>query len=369
MTNMKNMKNMKRWSLIIVCLCAVCGMAAAQKVSNVSAEQVGKNIVVSYDLDQAATISVCYSTDGGKTYSQPVKQVTGDVGKNVSAGHKQIVWNVLNEVEKLVCSNLVFKVMAGGGNVIFTSNGVTCTVNGVSFEMVKVEGGTFTMGATSEQGIDAESDETTHLVTLSDYYIGKYEVTQELWEAVMGTTVRQQRDKANTSWSMRGEGNQYPMYYISWDECQTFIIKLNNLLSSQLGGKYFALPTEAQWEFAARGGKKSLGYKYAGSNTIDNVAWYTDNSDSRTHEVGTKSPNELGLYDMSGNVYEWCLDWYDSYSSSSQTNPTGASSGSGRVNRGGSRGSSAKNCRVSYRDSDAPSICGSGLGFRVVLIP
>lgn len=360
---MKNMKNMKRWSLIIVCLCAVCGMAVAQKVSNVSAEQVGKNIVVSYDLDKASTISVCYSTDGGKTFSQPIKQVTGDVGKNVSAGHKQIVWNVLNEVEKLVCSNLVFKVTAGGGE-IFTVNKVTAgwgeifTVNGVSFEMVKVEGGTFTMGATSEQGSDANYNEKpTHLVTLSDYYIGKYEVTQELWQAVMG----------NNPSSFKG--NTKPVENVSWDNCQSFISKLNSLLSSQLGGKRFALPTEAQWEYAARGGKKSLGYKYSGSNTIDNVAWYYDNSGFTTHTVGTKSPNELGLYDMSGNVYEWCQDRYDRYSSSSQTNPVGPSSGSNRVQRGGSWFIDASYCRVSDRSYSAPSIRDGSLGFRVVLIP
>ena len=349
--------------LIVACVCVLCGAVIAQNVTNITAEQVGKNIVVSYDLDKAATISVCYSTDGEKTFSSSMKQVTGDVGKNVSAGHKSITWNVLNEVEKLVCSNLVFKVMAGGGNETFT-------VNGVRFEMVYVEGGTFTMGATSEQGSDAGSDEKpTHSVTLSDYSIGKYEVTQALWEAVMGTTVRQQRDKANTSWSIYGEGNQYPMYYISWDECQTFISKLNSLLSSQLGGKRFALPTEAQWEFAARGGKKSQGYKYTGSNSISSVTWYYDNSGSSTHEVGTKSPNELGLYDMSGNVWEWCQDWYGSYSSSSQTNPVGPSRGSYRVFRGGSWFNDARDCRVSFRGGNAPSDRICFLGFRLVLLP
>ncbi|MCQ2323358.1 MAG: formylglycine-generating enzyme family protein [Paludibacteraceae bacterium] len=346
---MKNMKNMKRRSLIIVCLCAVCGMAVAQKVSNVSAEQVGKNIVVSYDLDKAATISVCYSTDGGKTYSRPIKQVTGDVGKNVSAGHKQIIWNVLNEVEKLVCSNLVFKVTAGRGNETFT-------VKGVTFEMVKVEGGTFTMGATSEQGNGADSDEKpTHLVTLSDYYIGKYEVTQELWEAVMGNNIRTYY------------GSTIPMENISWDDCKNFISKLNSLLSSQLGGKHFALPTEAQWEYAARGGSESRGYKYSGSSTISNIAWYFNNGGRSSHTVGMKMPNELGIYDMSGNVWEWCQDWYGSYSSNSQTNPTGSASGACHVARGGSYLNDAWDCRVSNRD-EVPAY-RNNIGFRLVLIP
>ncbi len=249
-----------------------------------------------------------------------------------------------------------------------SSSSLSFTANGVTFEMIKVDGGTFTMGGTSEQGSDAESDEKpTHSVTLSDYYIGKYEVTQALWEAVLGNNPSNYK------------GSTKPVEMVSWDDCKNFISKLNSLLSSQLGGKRFALPTEAQWEFAARGGKKSQGYKYAGSNTIDNVAWYTVNSydkgsnhpDYGTHTVGTKSPNELGLYDMSGNVWEWCQDWYSSssYSSSSQTNPTGASSGSYRVFRGGSWLNYAGGCRVSFRARRTPSDRKYYLGFRVVLLP
>ena len=208
----------------------------------------------------------------------------------------------------------------------------TFTVKGVTFTMVAVEGGTFMMGATSEQGRDAwDREKPVHQVTLSSYYIGQTEVTQALWEVVMGTTVSEQRDKAYTSsWPLYGEGYNFPMYYISWEECQTFVSKLN-----QLTGKRFRLPTEAEWEYACRGGKKSRGYKYSGSNTIDDVAWYTSNSSNETHPVATKSPNELGIYDMSGNVWEWCQDWKGSYSSAAQTNPTGASSGSYRVYRGG----------------------------------
>ncbi|MCQ2324624.1 MAG: bifunctional serine/threonine-protein kinase/formylglycine-generating enzyme family protein [Paludibacteraceae bacterium] len=231
-------------------------------------------------------------------------------------------------------------------------------VNGISFSMIRVEGGTFTMGATSEQGSDAENDEKPiHSVTLSDYSIGKYEVTQELWQAVM--------DNNPSSF----KGSTKPVESISWDYCKIFISKLNSLLSSQLGDKRFALPTEAQWEYAARGGKKSQGYKYAGSNTIDSVAWYANNSGSSTHEVGTKSPNELGLYDMSGNVWEWCQDRYGSYSSNSQTNPTGASGGSDCVFRGGSWYCYARFCRVSDRNYRTPSNRYSDVGLRLVLIP
>ena len=230
----------------------------------------------------------------------------------------------------------------------------TITVNGVSFTMIAVEGGTFQMGATSEQGGDADDDEyPVHSVTLSDYYIGETEVTQELWEAVM---------VSNPSYF---SGSQRPVERVSWNDCQEFITQLN-----QLTGKNFRLPTEAEWEYAARGGNKSQGYKYSGSNTIGNVAWYGDNSNS-THNVKIKSPNELGIYDMSGNVYEWCQDWYGygSYSSNAQTNPTGPSSGSNRVYRGGSWYNSASGCRVASRSFSSPGLRDGGLGFRVVLLP
>ncbi len=213
------------------------------------------------------------------------------------------------------------------GNEIFT-------VNGVTFTMIAVEGGTFQMGATSEQGGDADSDEKpVHSVTLSDYYIGETEVTQELWEAVMGSNPSDFK------------GSQNPVEKVSWHDCKEFITKLNRLT-----GRNFRLPTEAEWEYAARGGNKSKGYKYSGSNTIGNVAWYWDNSSYTTHNVKTKSPNELGIYDMNGNVEEWCEDWYGNYSSGSQTNPTGPSSDSYRVYRGGCWGNYARNCRVSSRN-------------------
>ena len=331
----------------------------AQTASNVVATQVGNTVEVTYDLDQPAHVALLFSRDGGASYAPTPKALTGDVGYT-KPGHKKIVWDLLQEGNDWDIEQARFKVVALKKNKEFT-------VNGVSFTMIFVEGGTFTMGATSEQGKDAESDEKpAHQVTLSDYYIGQTEVTQGLWEAVMGTTIRQQRDKADSSWPMRGEGDNYPMYYINWNECQDFVNKLNSLLSSQLGGKRFALPTEAQWEYAARGGNKSNGYKYSGSNTLGNVAWYTDNSSSATHPVGTKSANELGIYDMSGNVREWCQDWYGSYSSSSQTNPTGASSAYFRVMRGGSWYEGTKACRVSDRADDTPPSHFYNRGLRLV---
>ena len=180
------------------------------------------------------------------------------------------------------------------------------------------------------------------------------------WRAVMGTTIRQQRDKFNTKWAINGEGDNYPMYYVSWEEAQEFVRRLN----SQTGNQY-RLPTEAEWEFAARGGNSSRGYKYSGSNTVGEVAWYSQNSNYDTHPVGTKSSNELGVYDMSGNVSEWCSDWYGDYSSSTQTNPQGPSAGSGRVYRGGSWNGNARFVRVSYRYSGTPGLRNNFLGLRL----
>ena len=233
----------------------------------------------------------------------------------------------------------------------------TFDVKGVTFKMIKVEGGTFKMGAQKDNpngtnyDNDADDDESpVHSVTLSDYYIGETEVTQELWQAVMGN---------NPSYY---KGFQKPVERVSWNDCQEFIKKLN-----QLTGKNFSLPTEAEWEYAARGGNKSKGYKYSGSNTKGDVAWYDGNSNSQTHDVKTKLPNELGIYDMSGNVWEWCQDWYksDYYSNSPQTNPTGPSSGSSRVFRGGSWFSHAGSCRVSYRNFYNPDNRSSSSGFRL----
>ena len=231
-----------------------------------------------------------------------------------------------------------------------SSSNLTFTVDGISFTMVYVPGGTFTMGATSEQGADADYDEKpTHSVTLSSYYIGQTEVTQALWTAVMGS---------NPS---NFKGDSRPVENVSWNDCQTFISRLNAKT-----GKNFRLPTEAEWEYAARGGH-SGGSKYAGSDNINSVAWYNYNSGRETHNVATKSPNSLGIYDMSGNVWEWCQDWYGNYRSSSQTNPKGPSNGDYRVYRGGCWGLNARSCRVSDRLCNTPSRSNFGLGLRLVL--
>ena len=216
--------------------------------------------------------------------------------------------------------------------------------------MVYVEGGTFTMGATSEQKKPDDDEKPTHRVSLSSFYIGKYEVTQALWKAVMGSNPSNRK------------GDNLPVENVSWNDCQTFLRKLNAMT-----GKTFRLPTEAEWEFSARGGNRSRGYQYSGSNVLSDVAWYDNNSGGETHPVGTKAPNELGIYDMSGNVWEWCQDWYGDYHGYSQTNPTGPSSGSDRVNRGGGWDYDARICRVAYRSLNAPDVKFSLLGLRLAL--
>ena len=221
------------------------------------------------------------------------------------------------------------------------------TVNGVSFTMVYVQAGSFYMG--SNDGDDDEKP--VHLVTLSrDFYIGQVPVTQKLWKAVMGSDA-----------PCEVKGENLPVTNISWDECQIFVRRL-----SELTGKDFRLPTEAQWEYAAKGGIHSKGFKYAGSDNLDEVAWYCKNSKFTPHEVGTKKPNELGIFDMSGNVYEWCEDGYGAYFNSAETDPLNNINKSSRVYRGGSCSSYAK-CRTSSRKHLRPNGRQSDIGFRLAL--
>ena len=308
----------------------------------------GETLSVNEKLQTGKEISISTDKSGDKIYVDGNYVGISPITSTLAYGTHTIK---AERNGKTVSKNINVVQSGGDSSVKLTFFGnQTFTVNGVSFTMIAVEGGTFQMGATSEQGSDADSDEKpVHSVTLSDYYVGETEVTQELWTAVMGN---------NPSYY---KGNNKPVEQVSWNDCQEFVKKLN-----QLTGKNFRLPTEAEWEYAARGGNKSKGYKYSGSNTIDDVAWYTYNSSS-THNVKTKQANELGIYDMSGNVYEWCQDWYGSYSSSSQANPIGPSSGSRRVLRGGGWVNFARYCRVSFRYNRNPDGSDSYYGFRLVL--
>ena len=234
----------------------------------------------------------------------------------------------------------------------------TITVKGVSFKMVYVKGGTFNMGHTQEQGFEnIINEKPVHQVTLSDFYIGQTEVTQALWIAVMSNNMGNGTPKHSST-----ENLNRPVGSVSWEDCQRFVAKLN-----QLTGKNFRLPTEAEWEYAARGGKKSKGYKYAGSNNINEVAWCGLPDDIGPKNVATKSPNELGVYDMSGNVFEWVQDKYGSYSGIAQIDPTGCDSGSFGVYRGGAWNYDADFCRVSYRGFCLLLNMNKNLGLRLAL--
>ncbi|MBL7817297.1 MAG: SUMF1/EgtB/PvdO family nonheme iron enzyme [Saprospiraceae bacterium] len=214
--------------------------------------------------------------------------------------------------------------------------------------MVDVKGGTFQMGSN-----EYDDEKPIHSVTVSDFAIGKYEVTQKQWRDVMGSDPPELNFKGC---------DQCPVENVSWNDIQEFLQKLN-----QKTGKKYRLPTEAEWEYAARGGNKSRGYTYSGSNTVGDVAWYTDNSGYKTHPVGTKGANELGIHDMSGNVWEWCSDWYGDYSNAAVSNPMGAAKGSYRVFRGGSWLRNAVLCRVASRNNSTPTARSLYLGFRLAL--
>lgn len=254
--------------------------------------------------------------------------------------------------KKIITTTLLcIGIILTGCNTNFNSSVKKYTVNGVEFNMISVEGGTFTMGST-ESTKDAEADEyPAHSVTISDFQIGETEVTQELWTAVMGKNP-----------SGYNNDPQLPVESMNWFEAQSFIEKLN-----QLTGEQFRMPTEAEWEYAARGGNKSKGYLYSGSDTLSNVGWYKDNAEECPKPVKTKQPNELGLYDMSGNLWEWCSDWYGKYTPEESIDPQGPTEGHSRVLRGGSWLIDAPLCRPEDRSFGAPKGGGCIVGMRLAI--
>ena len=269
-----------------------------------------------------------------------------------------------NHVEKLPVLVEACKKSLGINNSMKVDNG-TLTPRWASFttdaqrevlstlinNMVEIDGGAFSMGATYEQCSDAyEWEKPVHRVTLSNYFILQHPVTQEQWDAVM---------PSNPSFN---RGKSLPVDSVSWDDCIQFIDALN-----ELSGLTFKLPTEAQWEFAARGGNKHRDLKFSGCNNLDMVGWYEMNSDCVTQPIRHKQANEIGLFDMSGNVWEWCDDWYDVYDKNNVTNPVGATSGTRKVLRGGCCNSNAICCRVSYRIGRNVKYKDRAVGFRLVL--
>lgn len=237
---------------------------------------------------------------------------------------------------------------------------------GLEIKMVYVDGGTFKMGSTDDDPDAGVPEKPQHEVTVSSFYISEFTITQAQWQKLMGTTITEQRDKYGPSAILKGEGDNYPIYYVSWEEANAFCQKL-----SKESGKKYMLPTEAQWEFAARGGNKSRGTKFSGSNTATDVAWIGGHSKNSSHPVGELQPNELGLYDMSGNVMEWCNDWFDRayYSVSPSKDPAGPNSGDSKVLRGGSHNYYERHNRVTSRICRGPAERYPDVGFRIVCIP
>ena len=248
--------------------------------------------------------------------------------------------------------------------LIFSKDYVENAGCGLDMKMVYVEGGSFHMGATSEQrGLGASDEYPIHTITLDSYYIGECEITQEQWTKIMGTTIFQQQSMANCNTGLAGVGDNYPMYYINWNDAQAFCLEL-----SRRTGKTYMLPTEAQWEYAARGGIHHENTMYSGS---DNLYAVSSGQYFSNCEVKQMRPNKLGLYDMSGNVWEWCSDWYrgEYYSYSPQHNPSGPYNGIRRVLRGGSWKAKVGDWRVSNRARSNPTDRDDNNGFRVVCIP
>lgn len=323
------------------------GWMTIQAVTGITLDKTSVSINPGSTTQLTATISPDNAYDKSVTWSSSNTAVaTVDNNGKVTAvkeGTATItVQSVSNSSVKATC-------------LVTVSVDRTFTVGGVTFRMKLVEAGTFQMG-----GTEYSSEQPIHSVTISkDYYLGETEVTQALWKAVTGYSPT----SGGSSWSSTyGLGDNYPAYNISYEDVQLFITKLNSLT-----GENFRMPTEAEWEFAARGGNKSKGYTYSGSNTLGDVAWYTDNSSSKTHAVKTKAANELDIYDMSGNVWEWCSDWYYPYSSSAQTDPTGPTTGTTRVLRGGSWDNNASNSRCAVRINNMPSIWDYYRGVRLAL--
>ncbi len=379
-------------NIIIIILLGSTIPCLSQQIINTDFYQSGKQLVVTYDLigskaDQTFDISLYVSTDNGSTWQGPLEQVSGDVGDNRTAGrNSRITWNVLQEFTQLK-GKVGFRVQAK----------VKTPAVDDFIEMVYVQGGTFQMGSN-----DGESEEKpVHTVTVDDFYIGKYEVTvAEFEKFINATNYQTDADKGGNSWvytnsewkeedgvnwryDAKGDKRprsdyNHPVIHVSWNDAVAYCNWLKKTT-----GKAFRLPTEAEWEYAAGGGNKSNGYKWAGINSESSLYRYANFADKNTDfswatksqndnytytaPVGEYSPNELGIYDMTGNVWEWCSDWYDSdyYENSPRNNPQGASSGRYRVLRGGSWISEPNRCRVANR-SYSSSNRHSSIGFRLV---
>lgn len=337
------MKKLVAIIMMIIC----CAVASAQHITNQSFSLKDDTLTISYSLDKQADICVRVAIAGGR-YTEPLKGLTGAVGQGVKPGDSLLITAVaLPEIRGIAAEELSFLVEVDDGALLVY-------VDSFAFRMMPVEGGSFTMGCTHPKGEKhTYADELpTHKVTVNDFYIGQFEVTQGLWLAVMGENP--------SKWV----GNDsLPVEQVSWNDVQIFIARL-----SQITGYRFRLPTEAEWEYAARGGKKSHGTPYPGTRSQAwETCWFVMNSKGHSHPVGQLKPNELGLYDMGGNVMEWCSDWMTAYTSQPQNCPQGPRTGENRILRGGCFNSISASCTVFERSWYLPDYGYSFHGFRLVL--
>lgn len=337
---------MKRLLLLPIIVAGCCA-AMAQKVTDVAFGLRGDSLCITYTLDRMADIRVRVAIDNGK-WSAPIKGLQGAVGKGVKAGAGLRIGAVsLPEIRGIDSASLSFRVEVDDGSLLVYAGGEP-------FSMMPVEGGAFVMGCTHPKGEShTYADELpTHHVTVNSYYIGRHEVTQGLWKAVMGENP--------SKWV----GNDsLPVEQVSWNEVQIFIARL-----SQMTGYRFRLPTEAEWEFAARGGNRSHHTPYPGTESqVWETCWFGGNSDGHSHPVGRLRPNELGLYDMGGNVMEWCSDWMEPYNAQSQNCPQGPRHGENRILRGGCFNSPTWGCSVFERSWYLPDFGYSFFGLRLLL--
>lgn len=337
---------MKRAAVILSLL--LCGsLLRSQTVRDVSFTVRGDTLAITYSLDRQADICVRVSIDGGQ-YTEPLEGLVGAVGKAVKPGVGLSITAIrLPEIRGIAPSELSFLVEVDDGSLMVY-------VDTLVFRMMPVEGGSFTMGCTHPRGEKhTYADELpTHKVTVNSFYMGKYEVTQALWVAVMGQNP--------SKWI---GSDSLPVEQVSWNDVQIFIARL-----SQMTGYRFRLPTEAEWEFAARGGMRGHNTRYPGSNNQPwEVCWFGGNSNGHSHPVGRLKPNELGLYDMGGNVMEWCSDWMEAYSDQPQNCPQGPRNGENRILRGGCFNSPTWGCSVFERSWYLPDFGYSFYGFRLAL--
>ncbi len=355
--------------IIFIFIIFCCAKSYGQQVTNVASYQEGKKLKVTYNLagKQGVNdyeIKLYVSTDDGSSWQQLNSGLSGDIGTKITPGAgKTITWDVLATRERLQGDKIRFKVTATFNTSGNYTEALTGSASGI--EMVFVKGGTFTMGSPSGE-TNRESDEVQHTVTVSNFYMGKTEVTFAQYDAFCDATGRSKPSDAG--W---GRGTR-PVLNVSWNDATAFCEWLSNKT-----GKTYRLPTEAEWEYACRAGTttpfntgnclSSSQANYDGNYPLGSCS--KGEYMQKTLPVGSFSPNAYGLYDMHGNVWEWCSDWYGEYSSGSQTNPKGPSSGSFRVYRGGSWRNDAQRCRSANRSSDGPGSTNRGLGFRVVRVP